>query len=154
MKLRMIRKSRGVALVTAIFLLVVLSGLAVAVVSLTTSQQASATQDEQGARAYQAARAGIEWALFISLQTGGGLANNPLGCSGAAWTFGLPAESLSAFTVTVTCGQPVDGYGNMTPGQPDLTAGGVTITSTACNQPGPNGCPNLTPGPDYVQRVI
>ena len=69
MKLRMIRKSGGVALVTAIFLLVVLSGLAVAVVSLTTSQQSAAAQDEQSARAYQAARAGMEWALFISLQS-------------------------------------------------------------------------------------
>lgn len=147
-----LRKSRGVALVTAIFLLVVLSGLAVAVVSLTTSQQTSATQDEQGARAYQAARAGIEWALFISLQTGGGLANNPLGCSGAAWTFGLPAESLSAFTVTVTCSQPTQGYGATAANDP--TANHVTITSTACNQPGATGCPNTAPGPDYVQRVI
>jgi MSHA biogenesis protein MshP len=156
MKLRMIRKSGGVALVTAIFLLVVLAGLAVAVVSLTTSQQTSATQDEQGARAYQAARAGIEWALFISLQTGGGLVNNPLGCprtAANAYSFGLPAPSLSAFTVTVTCSQQATGYGNAA-GQPDSTAGGITITATACNQPGANGCPNSSPGPDYVQRVI
>lgn len=152
MKVRMIRRSSGVALVTAIFLLVVLSGLAVAVVSLTTSQQSAATQDEQGARAYQAARAGIEWALFVHLRSG---TANPLGCprvQANGHTFALPAQSLSAFTVTVTCTQPADGYGNV--GQADPTAGGITITATACNQPGPNGCPNPTPGPDYVQRVI
>lgn len=155
MKPRMTRKSGGVALVTAIFLLVVLSGLAVAVVSLTTSQQSSATQDEQSARAYQAARAGIEWALFVSLRPPGGV--NPLGCPRAqanGYSFALPAQSLSAFTVTVTCSQPAGGYADVATGQPDPTAGGVRITSTACNQPGPDGCPNPAPGPDYVQRVI
>ena len=157
MTLRMIRKSGGVALVTAIFLLVVLSGLAVAVVSLTTSQQSAATQDEQSARAYQAARAGMEWALFTSLQTGGGLANNPLGCAltpANAISFGLPAPTLSAFTVTVTCTAPAAGYGNPPNGQADPTANGIRITVTACNQPANNACPNNAPGPDYVQRVI
>lgn len=157
MKLRVIRKARGVALVTAIFLLVVLSGLAVAVVSLTTSQQSAASQDEQSARAYQAARAGIEWALFVTLQNGG-LAANALGCPRTpanAHSFTLPAPSLSAFTVTVTCTQPVGGYMNVPAGQNDPTADGIRITATACNQPGPAGCPNnATPGPDYVQRVI
>ena len=45
------RKASGVAIVTAIFLLVVLAGLAVAVVSLTGTQQVTRTQDELGARA-------------------------------------------------------------------------------------------------------
>jgi len=157
MKLRMIRNSGGVALVTAIFLLVVLSGLAVAVVSLTTSQQSAATQDEQSARAYQAARAGMEWAIYTSLQTGGGLAQNPLGCEltpANAISFGLPAPTLSAFTVTVTCTRPAAGYGNPPNGQADATANGIRITVTACNQPANNACPNNAPGPDYVQRVI
>ena len=155
MKLRMIRKSSGVALVTAIFLLVVLAGLAVAVVSLTTAQQTSASQDEQGARAYQAARAGMEWALFVSLQAGGAQAGNPLGCPSSV-NFGLPAATLSAFTVTVSCADPPQtGYGVALPETFDPSAGGVRITVTACNQPGPNGaCPNGAPGPDYVQRVV
>ena len=152
---RTIRRSGGVALVTAIFLLVVLSGLAVAVVSLTTSQQSAAAQDEQGARAYQAARAGIEWALFVSLRSG---MVNPLGCERVqanGHSFVLPAATLSAFTVTVTCSPPALGYGPNPATGP--TAGGIKITATACNQPNPadNTCPNLgTPGPDYVQRVI
>ncbi len=153
MKLRMIRKSGGVALVTAIFLLVVLAGLAVAVVSLTTSQQASAIQDEQGARAYQAAKAGLEWALYIQLARGPENKNsNMLGCA-STHTFPMPAGTLAAFTVTVTCGPQAEGYGNAA-GQPDSTFGGITIKATACNQPGANGCPNQSPGPDYVQRVI
>ena len=156
MKPRMIRKSGGVALVTAIFLLVVLAGLAVAVVSLTTAQQSSALQDEQGARAYQAARAGMEWALFVSLQPDGALAGNPLGCPSSV-NFSLPAATLSAFTVTVSCADPPQtGYGVALPETVDPSAGGVIIRSVACNQPGPTGaCPNTAvPGPDYVQRVI
>ena len=148
MKPRMIRKSAGVALVTAIFLLVVLAGLAVAVVSLTTSQQASASQDEQGVRAYQAARAGMEWALFASLQPGGGLV-----CPTVV-SFGLPGATLSAFTVTVSCDAAALGYGNADPALLDSTAGGIRITVTACNQPANNACPNNAPGPDYVQRQI
>lgn len=155
MKRRTLRRSAGVALVTAIFLLVVLSGLAVAVVSLTTSQQSAAAQDEQSARAYQAARAGIEWALFVSLRTGAGLGADTLGCqAGNSHTFGLPAQTLSAFTVTVTCTQPAPGYGAVAPAT-DTTGGGIRIRSVACNQPGPAGCPNnAAPGPDYVQRTI
>ena len=156
MKLRMIRKSGGVALVTAIFLLVVLAGLAAAVVSLTTAQQSSASQDEQGARAYQAARAGMEWALFTSLQPDGALAGNPLGCPSAV-SFGLPAATLSAFTVTVSClAGPELGYGSADATQPDSTAGGIAIRSVACNQPNPatGNCPNAAPGPDYVSRRI
>lgn len=156
MKLRMIRKSGGVALVTAIFLLVVLAGLAVAVVSLTTSQQASATQDEQGARAYQAAKAGLEWALYIQLARGPQSGNpNMLGCE-STHTFPMPAGTLAAFTVTVYCTPPAAGYHKTTAPALDPTAGGVTITATACNQPTPvtGVCPNLAPGPEYVQRKI
>jgi len=155
MKARMIRKSGGVALVTAIFLLVVLAGLGVAVVSLTTSQQASATQDEQGARAYQAARAGLEWALYIQLERGKLTSNpNALGCP-AIRSFGLAAPTLAAYTVTVQCTQPEAGYHAPVPPETvDRTAGGVRITVTACNQPVNNACPNDAPGPDYVQRVV
>lgn len=134
------RKSAGVALVTAIFLLVVLAGLAVAVVSLSTTQQAASIQDVQGQRAYQAAKAGTEWALYIALRTGPTppTAVATLGCPGP-YAVAMPAGTLSGFTVTVTCAA----VGNY-----------MTITSTACNQPGAGGCPNNTRGADYVQRVL
>jgi MSHA biogenesis protein MshP len=137
MMIRSIRKSAGVALVTAIFLLVVLAGLAVAVVSLTTTQQASMTQDEQGVRAYQAAKAGIEWALYQKLQ-----ASPVVACPAAS--FQMPAGSLASFTVTVTCAQD--------PQSP--LPNHYEIRATACNEPVSNACPNNAPGPDYVQRVI
>ena len=49
-------RASGAGLVTAIFLLVVLAGLATALVSVFTTQRQSSALDEQGARAYQAAR--------------------------------------------------------------------------------------------------
>lgn len=136
------RKSAGVALVTAIFLLVVLAGLAVAVVSLTTTQQAASVQDVQGQRAYQAAKAGTEWAMYIALRKG----TQPtpaatLGCANNfAETVAMPAGSLAGFTVTVRCDAAVDGH--------------ITIVSTACNQPAGGACPNATRGAEYVQRVL
>lgn len=134
------RRDAGVGLVTAIFLLVVLAGLGVALVSVFSSQQASSALDEQGARAYQAARAGIEWGLYQQLQQN---------TCPAATTFALPAGStLSAFSVTVTCSTI------QYPSKTELNR--YVITAVACNQPkaGSAGCPNASNSPDYVQRQL
>lgn len=133
------RKSAGVAILTAIFLLVVVAGLGVAVVTLTTSQQAGSAQDMLGQRAYQAARGGIEWGLYVARvpvnQVPVGTAVCPPNSS-----FRLPGATVSDFMVTVTC---------------QANAGHMLIRSTACNQPnGAGQCPNAAPGADYVQRVI
>lgn len=134
------RRSAGVGLVTAVFLLVVLSGLAVALVSLFTSQQVSSSLDEQGARAYQAARAGAEWALFQQ-----SVAKK---CPASPTTFALAGNtSLASFTVTVTCAQKDVGSGAQSPPV-------YIITAIACNKPGPGGCPNPSNDPSYVQRRV
>jgi MSHA biogenesis protein MshP len=136
----------GVGLVTAIFLLVVIAGLAAALVSIFTSQQASSQLDQQGTRAYQAARAGIEWGIFRQVR-GGGLCAIADGKTITS-TFALPSSSmLGAFTVTVTC-TPVGGPGG------DATLARTVIKAVACNQPGNAGCPNATSNLDYVQRVV
>lgn len=151
---RLLHKSAGVAMITAIFMLVALAGLGVAVVSLTTSQQTGAVQDEQGTRAYLAARAGLEWALYRALesQPDRRIQDNLLGCPSTV-SFPMPADSnLAAFTVTVQCAQPVAGMGDRT--RDDPTHGHVLITVTACNSPGNGSCLTPTLGPDYVQRVV
>lgn len=201
----------GASLVTAIFLLVVLAGMAAAMVNLSTGQHAASAMDVRGARAYQAARAGAEWGLYQQLQ---------LATCNATTSLSLPAPTLSAFTVTVQCartatpaagagaspaaaiagtltnnstvvttiniaslleGMRVSGVG-IAPGTRiaaidtvantltltiAATAGGGQpltfrsaldrwrITSTACNEPRDNVCPNPAPsGPDYVQRKV
>lgn len=89
------RRDAGVGIVTAIFLLVVLAGLGVAMVSLYTAQQTSSNLDLQGARAYQAARAGLEWGLFRQTRNASCVASTKVA---------MPAgTTLSAFTVVVSC---------------------------------------------------
>jgi MSHA biogenesis protein MshP len=62
-----IRAPRGFAIVTAIFLLVILAALGVGMLVFSKAQQTTSAYDVQGSRAYQAARAGIEWALYRRL---------------------------------------------------------------------------------------
>lgn len=93
---------RGFSLVSAIFLLVVLAGLGVAILNVSTVQHTASALDLLGARAYQAARAGVEWGLYRHRVAAGAY------CSNAATpdmqTFALPAgTTLSNFTVTVSC---------------------------------------------------
>lgn len=144
------RRVRGFSLVTAIFLLVVLAGLGVAMVNVFTMQQVESALDVQGARAEQAARAGIEWGLARQLTPAPPIL--PLtapptrapGCFSDT-SFALPAgTSLSPFTVTVQC--------QLSTGPGALRT--WTVTATACNQPGPAGCPNAQNNPDYVQRRL
>jgi MSHA biogenesis protein MshP len=129
------RRSAGVGLVTAIFLLVVLAGLGVAMVSLFTSQQQASALDVQGARAYQAARAGIEWGLFRKLRNNSCVAST---------SFALPpASSLSGFAVTVTCRTVGSG-----------AVARWVIEATACNLPEPDATCKPSNNPDFVQRRL
>jgi MSHA biogenesis protein MshP len=98
--LRRRARQDGLSLVTAIFLVVVLSGLAGAIVNIFISQQTSSAQDLLGVRAYQAARAGIEWGLYRQLRQDS--------CAGAT-TVAMPAgTTLSTFTVIVSCTRTAD----------------------------------------------
>ncbi|WP_126444155.1 pilus assembly PilX N-terminal domain-containing protein [Sulfuricystis multivorans] len=133
------RKPDGFAIVSAIFILVVLAVLGAFILNISAQQQIGSALDVQGTRAYQAARAGIEWGLYQQLQ--GGVA-----CP--AGSFNPPAATLSEFTVSVTCVATADPGGH----------GGPTVrvlTATACNQPNAGDCPNtVDPGSHYVERRI
>src|SRR3990172_2936053 len=95
---------RGLSIVTAIFLMVVLAMLGAFMLSVTGLQQSSSQLDVQGVRAYQAARAGIEWGAWQVLDPNRTL--NPVTCSPVVLP-GCPASinlsglagSLSPFTV-------------------------------------------------------
>jgi MSHA biogenesis protein MshP len=139
-------RSTGIGLVTAIFLLVVLAALATAMLSISTTQRTGALLDEQGARAYQAARAGLEWGMYMHTQGGGcpGL-NYAAGTTTSTNSFALPAgTSLEGFVVTVRCEQTA-------PSTDPLMR--VIVTAIAC-KPSNGTCPFGTTSPDYVQRVL
>lgn len=139
------RRSSGAGLVTAIFLLVVLAGLAVALVTIFNTQRQSAALDEQGARAYQAARAGVEWALLQrSINPNGYCAAAP-----ATNSFQLPAGTLAAFRVTVDC-QVSTGP---TSANTTLNLDRRRIRASACTAT-TGVCPAANNSNDYVARVI
>jgi len=136
-RLTNIARQRGFSLLVAVFLLIILSSLAAFLVAISTMQQIGATMDLQGSRAYQAARAGIEWGAYQTLTPVAAPA-----CPTTTLTFA--GTTLQDFTTTVTC--------SLTVGDELGTAVNVyQITSTACNQ---SPCPNSSPGQNYVERQL
>ena len=96
--------ARGFALITAIFLLVILGSFAAFAVTFSTHSAATHALSVQSARGYEAARAGLEWATYQVKDPNGTIApgaTNLPDCF-AAKTLALPA-SMGGFTVQVTC---------------------------------------------------
>ena len=121
---------------SAIFILVILAGLGAAMVSFFTTQQQSSALDVQGGRAYQAARAGIEWAAYQGIKNAAAFGCATAGASNDVINF---AGALASFTTTVACSSAVhDESGN--------SVRVYLITSTA-----KSGALNST---DYVERVL
>jgi MSHA biogenesis protein MshP len=150
------RRQRGFLIIAAVFLVVVLAGLVAYLTSVSTTSQASSAADFNSARAYQAARAGIEWGAYqILINPGAGTyktacdaANDPLAPTKFDLTFG---STLTAFTATVRCSSSAV-----------LTEGASTvksyrIESNGCNEPTGGGpsCPNVaTTSATYVEREL
>jgi MSHA biogenesis protein MshP len=125
---------QGFSLISAIFLLVVIAALGTFAVTLSTTQQQSSALDVMGARAYQAARAGIEWAAFH-------VANDPAPAT-CSTNFALNSlgGTLAPFSVEVTCAAASSVEGTSTFWNYDVTA-----TAKTAGSPGDTG---------YVERVI
>ncbi|MEK6208762.1 MAG: agglutinin biogenesis protein MshP [Pseudomonadota bacterium] len=104
------KRTGGFSLISAIFLLVVVTLLGAYVVTLSTSQQTAEALDVEGARAYQAARAGVEWGAWELLQAPASAFRTA--CDGVGATYATPisqplaglAGTLSGFAVAVQCG--------------------------------------------------
>lgn len=130
------RSSKGFSLVSAIFLLVVIAALGTFAVTLSTTQQQGAALDVMGSRAYQAARAGVEWAAFHVSQSTAGTAW--AGCAPAT-SLGSLGGTLTPFTVTVNCSAASHVEGASTVWIYDVS------TTAKAGIPG---------DPNYVERVI
>jgi MSHA biogenesis protein MshP len=148
------RVESGFVLPSAIFLLVMLAALGAYMVSLSRTSHLTSALDVQGVRAYQAARAGMEWGAHRVLDPNNSL--NPATCSPTVMPAcpaspthlaGLPG-SLAPFTVTVTCTMTAD----TTEGNRNVRV--FTLVAEACNQPVAGACPNPAPAGDYVNRQL
>ncbi|MES2817728.1 MAG: hypothetical protein V4812_01925 [Pseudomonadota bacterium] len=83
---------RGFGLVAALFVMIVVSLVVIAMARLATTQHGSNSLAIQQARAYQAARAGLEWGIRQAYKGGT--------CSGSP---DLAGSSLSEFTLVLSC---------------------------------------------------
>ncbi len=84
---------RGVALISAIFLLVVLAALALYMLSLSGTQHYTALWAVQGARAHYAAHSGLQWGAWQAVNGG---------CP-TATTLAVDAGAPATFDVAVSC---------------------------------------------------
>lgn len=130
------RLQRGFAIVSAIFLLVVLAALGGFIATVSTTQHIGSAQDFQGTQAYYAARAGSEWGLYQALQTSSCVASS---------SFVYAASNISVTVSCVTTAPDEAGGGNM-----------YTINSTACtpgNAVAPF-CPGNAASANYIERRV
>lgn len=138
------RRQRGFAYIAAVVFLVVIAGIAMVLLRLTDTQQATVNQALLGARANLTARAGIEWA-FNNLR-------NRCSQTGAVNTLN-DFSHASGFRVTVNCSfRPFE--------EGEAQAGGSVrkriyrIEATACNGAA-TSCPdnNSVGSADYIERA-
>jgi len=121
----------GFALMAAMFIIVTLAAISVYLLSISTGQLATVAQDEQGARAYQAARAGIDWGAFQVLRNASGaFATTTCTTPAASQTLDLGtlgAPGGTSFRATIACTRTTE------------TEAGANvqiyvITATGCNR--------------------
>lgn len=131
-------RERGFSLVSAIFLLVVIAALGTFAVTLFTTQQQGAALDVTGARAYQAARAGIEWGAYQAVPQSGAAYATACRLGATSRVVALPG-TLAGFEVNVQCGAASSVEGAS-------TLWVYSLTSTATQ--------GTVGTPAYVERVI
>lgn len=138
---------RGLGVIAALVVLVLLSTLAAAVVRLTWTQQTTLAQDIDSARAFQGAYAGTQWGMYQALK------GSWTTCAGVSQTLDL--RSSMGVRVTVSCTSDLYNEGETTAGTgTPLTVRLYTITAVACNGAAAT-CPDnaSVTRPNYVERM-
>lgn len=137
-------RSRGFGSIAILVILVMLAALAAAIVRLSASAQTSSALDTLGARADQAARAGVEWGLYQVYR------GSWTTCSGASQTLDLRADM--GMVVTVNCTSTTYNEGETSPGVPKPLRV-YTIDATGCNS---STCPDNVRAVQgrYVERRL
>jgi DNA-binding transcriptional regulator YdaS (Cro superfamily) len=139
------RAQSGFAYIAAIVLLVVVAGMATALLRLTGTQQSTVNQALLGAKAGLAARAGIEWGFRTCLTTAG-------------ITDLSQFKSETGFNVSVDCQFTDYREGERASGQTSVSQVKriVQINAVACNGSAarcPDANANIVAGPEYVERA-
>lgn len=147
----MMRRQTGFAYIAAVILLVVVAGVSLALIRMTSTQQSTVNQTLLGVRANQAARAGIEW-MFYRLTHDG----KSDGCPDGAMPVNLgDFRADTGFLVSVSCSiTPQQPYNEGE--KPDGTPARkyiYQIEAVACNGAAAS-CPDdgSVSRPEYVER--
>lgn len=131
---------QGFGLMLAIFLLVTLAAIGAYLITVSSGQVQAVTQDEQGARAYQSARTGIEWGAYqVLINT-----SCPVPTTLTLAQAGLPGVT---FYAEVTC----NAVGTETEAGTSVSV--FQVTSKGCNQT-PCVALGSDPGATYVEREL
>lgn len=118
----------GASIITAIFMLLLFAGLAAFMASMVTSANIASAQDVQGVRAYQAARAGVEWGLYQVL--------DPLNTTAHPAMPACPAGTppvIDGFVVTLECDRKV-----YTEADQSIAIYALLATASTGGSPGPS----------------
>lgn len=145
------KRQYGFGMIAAIVVLVILATLAAAIVAIGNTQQITTAQDVLSTRAWQAARAGNEWGLYLALNKQDWVgASTP--CNTAARTATLDLTADTGFQVTVSCDSWSYNEGESVPGVPQAVRI-YRITAVACPvAPCPSTNATLVSGLGYVER--
>ena len=140
------RTQRGLGAIAVIAILVILAALGAALVTTVTTQQSSLVLDLSAAKAYQSARAGIEYGIFQVLRPKATCAGvEGLDGAGAGATIAMTGN-LTGFRVTVHCTSDTHTEGSTT-----VTMS--AIKATACNASA-GSCPAAPTTSSYVERQL
>lgn len=124
-------RQQGFGLVAALFVIIVITLVIAAMARLSTTQHGSNSLALQQARAYQAARAGLEWGISRAVNAGS--------CSNSGVS--MAGGGLSEFTVSLTCSST--SYTN---------EDGSTLRLCQLSASAQNGSPGARP--DYAFRRL
>jgi MSHA biogenesis protein MshP len=107
---------------------------------LSSFQHSGLALDVQGVRAYQAARAGMEWGLYQTVTAA------TSSCSSGGGEVALSATTLQEMTVTVRCQQIASEDGQTL----------YTVDAWACNRPASASpkCPGDVTVDGYIERKL
>ena len=133
------KRQSGFAIVSALFILIALAALGAFIATVSSTQHAGSALDVDGARAYQAARAGVEWGVANALAANCAASTNVGVLNGVAITVACTAVC----TTPAACNAIEAGLNGI-----------YTIVSTACNPSTAGACPGAVGGRNYVERRI
>jgi len=148
-------RHRGIGVIAAIAILVVLAGLAAFIVSVVGLRSQSTALDVLGTRAFQSARTGIEWGMYQIQNPEETAGARSLLCTAGGGVIGTLNSgnglggTLSDFTVTVNC-QVFNTYS-----EAGNSIWVYKIVAVACNIPSGGACPNnATTSVSYAERQL